>query len=140
MAIVAGLLVQNALKLLLHFGSVTPFLGYDALNDYFPSYRMKANPDCEESFCRKRQKEYASTKKEETKQLPQEASLVVEHEDNDWDIQVVDESQDVLEDKSSVAPGLRLAYQASGSSVPSDTESSTQDLDTLMAKLKGLSS
>ena len=58
MGIVAGLLVQNALKYLLKFGKVTYYLGYNALEDFFPTMSMKPNPNCDDSYCRKRQKEY----------------------------------------------------------------------------------
>lgn len=58
MGIVAGLLVQNALKYLLEFGSVGYYLGYNALKDFFPSDSMKPNPECENSFCVRRQHEY----------------------------------------------------------------------------------
>ncbi|KAL0238812.1 hypothetical protein PCE1_004503 [Barthelona sp. PCE] len=46
MGIVAGLLVQNSLKLLLTFGSVSRYLGYNALLDFFPMIDMERNPGC----------------------------------------------------------------------------------------------
>lgn len=52
MAITAGCLVQNALKQLLKFGSVSNFVGYDALNDFFPRYTLKPNPECDNRHCR----------------------------------------------------------------------------------------
>lgn len=36
MGITAGLLVQNSLKYLLNFGEVSDYLGYNAMNDFFP--------------------------------------------------------------------------------------------------------
>ena len=57
MGIVAGLLVQNSLKYLLGFGKVSYYLGYAAITDFFPSMEMKPNPQCTDSYCRKRQKE-----------------------------------------------------------------------------------
>ena len=45
MGMVAGMLVQNALKKMLNFGEVTPYLGYSALKDFFPTMRVKCNPD-----------------------------------------------------------------------------------------------
>ena len=51
MGVVAGLLVQNSLKLLLNFGKTTPYLGYSSLTDFFPQYKMKPNPSCTNSLC-----------------------------------------------------------------------------------------
>lgn len=58
MAIVAGFLVQNALKYLLHFGEVSNYVGYNALLDFFPRQEILPNPQCEDRFCRQRQAEY----------------------------------------------------------------------------------
>ncbi|KFM23322.1 Ubiquitin-like modifier-activating enzyme 5 [Auxenochlorella protothecoides] len=46
MGIVAGLLVQNSLKYLLEFGSVTRYLGYSSLTDFFPTLDIKPSPGC----------------------------------------------------------------------------------------------
>ena len=56
--IVAGLLVQNTLKYLLHFGQVTRYLGYNSLKDFFPSMDLRPNPGCTNSLCCRRQKEW----------------------------------------------------------------------------------
>ena len=50
---------QNALKYLLGFGDVSRYLGYNALQDHFPSMTLRPNPDCSSSWCRKQQKRYA---------------------------------------------------------------------------------
>ena len=65
--------MQNALKHLLTFGTVTRYLGYSALKvcfaclnaeswltagraqDFFPTYEMKPNPTCSNAACRDRQ-------------------------------------------------------------------------------------
>merc|ERR1712014_253470 len=65
MGITAGFLAQATLKYLLKFGTVSNFLGYDALGDYFPTYAMAPNPDCGNAQCRKRQKEWRERPKEE---------------------------------------------------------------------------
>ncbi|KDD71981.1 ThiF family protein, partial [Helicosporidium sp. ATCC 50920] len=57
MGIVAGLLVQNALKHLLSFGQVTGYLGYSSLKDFFPRMDIKPNPGCANALCRQRQAE-----------------------------------------------------------------------------------
>ena len=58
MGITAGFLAQNVLKYLLNFGTVQPFLGYNALSDFFPTYTMGPNPECVNINCVKRQAEY----------------------------------------------------------------------------------
>ena len=50
-----GLLVQNSLKYLLNFGTITRYLGYSALKDFFPNYEMKPNPSCGNALCQKHQ-------------------------------------------------------------------------------------
>ena len=58
MGIVAGMLVQNALKLLLGFGQVSNYVGYNALLDYFPTMSLLPNESCPSVHCLKRQSEY----------------------------------------------------------------------------------
>jgi ubiquitin-like modifier-activating enzyme 5 len=60
MGIVAGFLAQNTLKYLLDFGTVSEYVGYDAMRDHFPSIVIKANPECTNATCRERQDEYAA--------------------------------------------------------------------------------
>ncbi len=60
MGIISGFLVQNTLKYLLSFGTVTQYLGYNAMKDFFPSFQVKANPQCTNKWCRKRQEEHLS--------------------------------------------------------------------------------
>ncbi|XP_077250351.1 NAD(P)-binding Rossmann-fold superfamily protein isoform X2 [Tasmannia lanceolata] len=100
MGVVAGLLVQNTLKFLLKFGQVSPYLGYNALKDYFPTMEMKPNPQCSNSACLERQKEYILTKpardaiakaKMEAETLSQTECSV--HTDNEWNISVVDDNE-----------------------------------------------
>ena len=147
MGIVAGLLVQNTLKFLLKFGSVSPFLGYNALDDFFPSYAMKPNPECDDSFCIKRQKEYQErTKITSTVKVEQE---VVEdqvlHEDNQWEISVVEESaKEATTSSNQIAPGLRLAYETyetapSNSTKTEETSSGSENVADLMQQLMSLS-
>ncbi|OAY47956.1 ubiquitin-like modifier-activating enzyme 5 isoform X1 [Manihot esculenta] len=100
MGVVAGLLVQNTLKLLLQFGHVSPYLGYNSLKDYFPTMEMRPNPQCSNAACLERQKEYilakpardaaAKTKMEAEALLDIELPL---HADNEWSISVVDDSE-----------------------------------------------
>jgi ubiquitin-like modifier-activating enzyme 5 len=55
MGIIAGLLVQNALKYMLNFGQVTPYLGYSSLTDFFPQMLVKPNPECSRPRCQELQ-------------------------------------------------------------------------------------
>lgn len=140
MGIVAGLLVQNTLKYLLHFGTVTPFLGYNALDDFFPSYAMKPNPECDDSYCIKRQREYVERNKDgDVKDSVQEVVVPVSHEDNLWDISVVEESA-IEPASSNVAPGLRLAYEAPKKTNEVDVNKSggEENVAELMQKLMSL--
>ncbi|BAS78831.1 Os02g0506500 [Oryza sativa Japonica Group] len=102
MGVVAGLLVQNALKYLLKFGQVSPYLGYNSLKDYFPTMEMKPNPQCSNPACVQRQKEYMQSKPARDAaakaKMEAEASAADEcpvHLDNDWNISVVDDSDTV---------------------------------------------
>ncbi|CAL9776976.1 unnamed protein product [Musa acuminata subsp. burmannicoides] len=99
MGVVAGLLVQNALKYLLKFGYVSPYLGYNSLKDFFPTMEMRPNPQCSNNACIERQKEYLLTKpardaaakaKLEAESSKNEGPL---HTDNEWNISVVDDSE-----------------------------------------------
>ncbi|CAI4221223.1 unnamed protein product [Auanema sp. JU1783] len=143
MAVVAGFLVQNTLKYLLNFGEVSMYVGYNALVDFFPREEMYPNPQCDDKFCRKRQKEYAETKKNE---VPQEVEVVEEsvvHESNEWNIQLVDESA-IEENVTTVGAGLRFAYELPNKKEDEEEEEVTpaadsgKDLAALMAQLKGL--
>jgi ubiquitin-like modifier-activating enzyme 5 len=42
----------------LKFGKVSPFLGYNAFDDFFPKYPLTPNSDCSDSKCRELQKYY----------------------------------------------------------------------------------
>eukprot|EP00268_Persea_americana_P028359 TRINITY_DN2753_c0_g1_i1.p1 TRINITY_DN2753_c0_g1~~TRINITY_DN2753_c0_g1_i1.p1 ORF type:complete len:472 (-),score=105.87 TRINITY_DN2753_c0_g1_i1:473-1765(-) len=101
MGVVAGLLVQNTLKYLLKFGHVSPYLGYNALKDYFPTMEMRPNPQCSNSACMERQKEFILAKPARDAaakaQMEAEASAGTTecpiHTDNEWNISVVDDNE-----------------------------------------------
>lgn len=42
-------------RYLLGFGKVSHYVGYNAMEDFFPKYSMKPNPQCDNSHCIKRQ-------------------------------------------------------------------------------------
>lgn len=100
MGVVAGLLVQNTLKYLLKFGRVSPYLGYNALRDYFPTMEMKPNLQCSNAACLERQKEYNLAKpvRDAAAKAKAEVAPATEcpvHADNEWNISVVDDNKPV---------------------------------------------
>lgn len=152
MGVVAGLLVQNTLKYLLKFGSVTPYLGYNALKDYFPTMEMKPNPQCSNAACLERQKEYVLVKpsrdaaaakaKMEAEESAEPECL---HDDNEWNISVVDDN-DVQGSNSSsgvVTEGLvhELPSADAFQQPPATKETTTaaaDDLEELRKQLEAL--
>lgn len=45
-------------RYLLNFGEVSFYVGYNALQDFFPKMTMKPNPACDDRRCLQRQGEY----------------------------------------------------------------------------------
>ena len=72
------------LRYLLKFGSVSQYVGYSALMDYFPVMEMKPNPSCSDKFCCERQKEWREKKKAKCEVTPPPPPEEVVHEDNQW--------------------------------------------------------
>lgn len=146
MGIIAGFLVQTALKYLLAFGNVTYYVGYNALQDFFPTMAMKPNPNCDDSYCRKRQKLF----KEKMALKPKEEVLEVVadeivHEDNEWGISLVSETSpneenEEVETISELAGGVKFAYSkpCSNTTCGPTVADTDQSLDELMAKMKAL--
>lgn len=147
MGIVAGFLVQNTLKYLLGFGAVSHYLGYSALTDFFPMMSLKANPQCDDSFCRARQAEFLAKPQPVEVATEVTEDLAPVHADNEWGISLVDENAPEEEDASSnlkLADGVQVAY-----SIPVDNstpESSTGgavaaselSLEELMQQMKSM--
>ncbi|CAI9108455.1 OLC1v1008044C1 [Oldenlandia corymbosa var. corymbosa] len=153
MGVVAGLLVQNTLKYLLNFGQVTPYLGYNALKDFFPTMEMKPNPQCSNSACLERQREYMLTKPARDaaarEKMEAEALSATEcpiHAENEWNISVVDDSEVSGSDvgSSGVLPeGLTRELPTADvyTDLPASDETSTfDDLEELRKQLEALSS
>ncbi|KAL6775868.1 UBA5 [Auxenochlorella protothecoides x Auxenochlorella symbiontica] len=93
MGIVAGLLVQNSLKYLLEFGSVTRYLGYSSLTDFFPTLDIKPSPGCPSGLCLQRQGEAAAARAAAgPAPAAAEAEAAPVHDDNEWGIEVVAEA------------------------------------------------
>ncbi|ERE75355.1 ubiquitin-like modifier-activating enzyme 5 isoform X6 [Cricetulus griseus] len=116
MGVVAGILVQNVLKFLLSFGTVSFYLGYNAMQDFFPTMSMKPNPQCDDRNCRKQQEEYkkkAATRPTQEAAPKEEEEII--HEDNEWGIELVSEvSEEELKNSSGPIPdlpeGITVAY------------------------------
>lgn len=164
MGMVAGMLVQNALKYLLKFGRVSRYLGYSALSDYFPNMEVKPNAECGNAECLRRQAEhetylaspeYAKTLERERRANEEAAQLESEkplHEDNEWEITCQGEVDTGLEASTPVESGPTLADGVEFSmpealKLDATTldqlrvqDTSGQDLSALMAQLKSLSS
>lgn len=147
MAIVAGMLVQNSLKYLLDFGKVTPYLGYNALDDFFPTWAMKPNPDCSDRFCVERQKCHQEEVTKHGEKVEPAAGNQVEEPiptENEFGIEIVESHQEE-EPSLDVTKGLKFAYltkeRLDTKEPQTDNElidASTEDLDQLMAKLKSV--
>lgn len=144
MGIVAGLLVQNVLKQLLNFGQVSYYLGYSSMTNFFPTSVMRPNPDCGNNWCRKRQKQYGGTW-EPMQYVPDSSQNTEEvtHEDNEWGIEVSDQSA-AVDAKPPAAPiGLSFAYDNSAASTEAQNTAIAQSseevsLEDLMGKLKNM--
>ncbi|CAL8292309.1 unnamed protein product [Lota lota] len=146
MGVVAGILVQNVLKYLLKFGTVSHYLGYNAMEDFFPKMAMRPNPHCDHSHCRRQQAEYQRREAER----PREEVVVVEeevvHEENDWGIEVVSEvTEEELKESSGPIPdlpeGITVAYTLPPQKVRDSAEGAMvqeteESLEELMARMK----
>eukprot|EP00112_Aurelia_sp_Birch-Aquarium-sp1_P021902 Seg6.10 transcript_id=Seg6.10/GoldUCD/mRNA.D3Y31 product="Ubiquitin-like modifier-activating enzyme 5" protein_id=Seg6.10/GoldUCD/D3Y31 len=146
MGVVAGFLVQNTLKYLLKFGTVTYYLGYNAMQDFFPQMTMRPNPQCDDRNCQKKQKIYSEkvAAQEKNKDNSEEIKVPeqeVVHEENDWGISLVDESEEKEESTMpKLAEGLSYAYNVPDATQAKDDASEVaqkeESLDDLMNQLK----
>lgn len=147
MGIVAGMLVQNTLKYLLNFGTVSDYLGYNALIDFFPKMSLKPNPTCDDRFCMERQKDYAARPKAEVVEEVVEEDTPL-HEENLYGIELVaeDETQGAQPStgtSNTISSGLKLAYEAPAvtthsENTPTNAVGDDVSLDDLMAQMKSM--
>jgi len=80
---------------------VQPFLGYNALSDFFPTYTMGPNPECVNSHCVKRQAEYKAKVAsgeivEKTAEEPEEANAEASGDADEfaeWGFEVTEDSE-----------------------------------------------
>ena len=71
-------------RYLLKFGQVTHYLGYNAMQDFFPTMSVKPNETCDDYFCRQRQKEIKQFKLLNPVKEEEIKEETVIHETNDW--------------------------------------------------------
>uniref|UniRef100_A0A4W5KSA6 Ubiquitin-like modifier-activating enzyme 5 n=1 Tax=Hucho hucho TaxID=62062 RepID=A0A4W5KSA6_9TELE len=145
MGVVAGILVQNVLKYLLKFGTVSHYLGYNAMQDFFPTMAMKANPTCDDRHCRKQQDDYKKEAERPKKVVEQAVEEEVVHEENNWGIELVSEQTDEeLQAASGPVPdlpeGITVAYtipdKETGTSEGETVAETEQSLEELMAQMR----
>ncbi|XP_061614954.1 ubiquitin-like modifier-activating enzyme 5 isoform X3 [Phyllopteryx taeniolatus] len=145
MGVVAGILVQNVLKYLLKFGRVSYYLGYNAMQDFFPSMAMKPNPQCNDRHCRRQQEVYKKREADRPKvEAVQEEEEVV-HEDNEWGIELVseeanEETQAAAAQIPDLPEGISVAYTlpAANKGDGETVEETEQSLEDLMAQMRKL--
>jgi len=149
MGIVAGLLVQNALKHLLNFGQVSDCLGYNAMKDFFSLMVLQPNPSCSDSLCLRQQELYAQKVKAEEKDGAGLGSRVPEedlplHAENEWSIVVEDDADESAGEKSELdhsekktVEGMKFEFELAKSSVNDDelVADSDKDIGELMSQL-----
>ena len=102
----------------MNFGEASDYLGYNAMNDFFPRMTMRPNVDCEEFHCRDKQKVFIAPEEERRKResllgdTVGENVIEVLHEENEWGISLVEEpcieSEKQTEDTSNLAEGLQV--------------------------------
>jgi len=146
MGLVAALLVQNILKHTLEFGTVSYYLGYNAMKDFFPTWPMRRNPLCSNNACRALQESKYAKWTPPTAEVPAEEEKVV-HASNEWGItlEASDEPSAAAPSSSrsatAAAAGLDFEHDLPGASQVSANElvSATaqhEDLEAMFARLQ----
>ena len=153
-------------RLLIPFYPVSHYLGYNAMDDFFPSMALKPNPQCDDNHCVKRQAEWQEKERLRPKEEVVEVVEEVTHEDNEWHIELVEEDapapvgEPEIRTETSPVPflmmpeaptveleeGLEFAYDApdvvEGDAEAVETVESSgvegQSLEELMAQMKGI--
>jgi len=137
MGIVAGLLVQNALKYLLDFGDLSYYLGYSALTDHFPRHTLWPNPDCGNIWCRRRQETWRGKgrawqrRETDCREMGEGAGPV--HGTNEWGIEVIGREGVDVEGEVGVERGSAASVQQSGKE---GTEASLEELAAELSQLQ----
>lgn len=136
-------------RYLLGFGTVSSYLGYNALKDFFPTYELRPNPTCSNHLCVSQQAAYQKHLAENPEpEAAAEVEVAVVHDDNEWGIVLEDESAPT-EDTTAVAEGLRREYDAAEAAgtgaaaeeAPADDGADPaggKSLEELMAEMKAM--
>jgi len=149
MGMTAGMLVQNVLKYLLGFGTVAMYLGYNAMDDYFPTMMLTPSGTCPNYKCLELQKKYegwdmvSSVMPWKALEAAEAADREVVHEANDWGISCDDDEPaiDWGESAEPAAPGTGVKYAfetnvneqvAEEDLVQVDADASVEDLQAQM--------
>lgn len=111
---------------MLGFGKVSDYLGYNALDDFFPMISLKPNTTCTDNWCIKQQAVFAAKPKVEVvEEVPVDDGPL--HEENEFGIELVDESAPEVAVQAKKVAGLKLAYDAPD--VSSDSGNTTVAVD-----------
>ncbi|GFZ11937.1 NAD(P)-binding Rossmann-fold superfamily protein [Actinidia rufa] len=130
--------------------SLPTTMGYNALKDFFPTMEMKPNPQCSNAACLERQKEYILAKpaRDAAAKAKEKEVSAIEcpvHDDNEWNISVVDDSELVTADirSSDALPEglvreLPSADEFHKPTAPQETINPVDDLEDLRKQLDAL--
>jgi len=143
MGITAGFLVQNAIKLLLSFGNVAYYLGYNAMQDFFPKDKMRPNPECTNKYCIKAQAKYQIEQKNKPAVVHMEKKeKKPQHESNEWGIVVVDDSiEEPVISNESIPEGTYRLYDTEKHTIKEEDKVQVDDsfdLDALRNQLQNM--
>ena len=132
-------------RYLLHFGEPSDYLGYTAMSDFFPRYTMKPNPQCDNGHCIQAQQKHQEWLTLNPDVPKPEVTKAVTHEENEWGICVVDDSDSIPTDVASGAPtGASYEFERpSTDPIPEEDKvhvADEEDLASLMGQLSSLSS
>ncbi|XXQ34876.1 Ubiquitin-like modifier-activating enzyme 5 [Plasmodiophora brassicae] len=122
MGLVAAILVQNVLKYCLCFGTVSYYLGYNAMSDFFPQWPMRPNPSCASARCVALQHKYKGWVPPEASKPKADADEAPVHADNEWGIELA--AGGASDDDHPVAASTHIV------------QNDGQDLESLMAQLQ----
>ncbi|KJE98180.1 ubiquitin-activating enzyme 5 [Capsaspora owczarzaki ATCC 30864] len=153
MGIVAGFLIQNTLKYLLKFGTVSRYLGYNAMLDFFPSMEFRPNEQCTNFHCRRQQQLYQEKLALQPKADGAVAAVAEEavvHED-DFGIELVSDSAEPAvaghNANAGLVAGVHRAYDAPAPSHHADaavtseiSEAASLDLEDLQKQFMAMNS
>jgi molybdopterin/thiamine biosynthesis adenylyltransferase len=133
---------------------VSPYLGYIALKDHFPTMCLRPNTECSQLWCRKRQAEYqkhlASLPPPVAPVKAAETAPADLHPDNEWGIELGDDGGDASAPSqaaagSSGAPALSSDFKYAHEAATKQTLTAEEtvkdeglDLADLMSQLKAV--